>query len=93
MTDEKHCSWCGKAFTPKNSKAKYCKTSHRVAAFKRRKRWKRKKERMLARQEKLEKLLALPCPEEIADPILRQELEFKKRWAEEQFRRLPGAVF
>ena len=93
MTGEKHCLWCGKAFTPLHPKAKYCKTAHRVAAFKQRKRWKRKKERMLARREKLEKLLALPQPEKIVDLILREELEFRKRWAEEQIRRQEGAVF
>ena len=92
MTGEKHCLWCGVAFAPLNSKAKYCKTAHRVAAFKQRKRWKRKKERLLARQQKLEKLLALPEPQTIADLVLREEFEFRKRWAEEQIRRQKGAV-
>jgi len=92
MTEEKHCLWCGKAFAPLNSKAKYCKTAHRVAAFKQRKRWKRKTERRFARQQKLEKLLALPEPETIVDPVLREDFEFRKRWAEEQIRRQEGAV-
>jgi hypothetical protein len=48
---------------------------------------------MLARREKLEKLLALPQPEEIVDLTLREALEFRKRWAEEQIRRQEGAVF
>lgn len=76
---EKHCLWCGVAFTPLNSKGKFCKVSHRVAFFK----FKKRHQKRVERKKKLEQLLTLPEPESIFDSILRQELETKKQWAQE----------
>ncbi len=38
MNKQKQCCYCGQVFTPKNSKARFCSTRHRVAYFKRKKR-------------------------------------------------------
>jgi len=38
MAKEKICLYCFKFFTPKNPKGHFCKTSHRVAFHKRKKR-------------------------------------------------------
>jgi len=35
MNKQKQCCYCGQVFTPKNSKARFCSTHHRVAQFRR----------------------------------------------------------
>ena len=38
MNKEKQCCYCGQVFTPKNNKARFCSTRHRVAQFRRKRR-------------------------------------------------------
>jgi len=38
MNKQKGCCYCGQVFTPKNSKARFCSTRHRVAQFRRKRR-------------------------------------------------------
>jgi len=56
---EKICLYCGKTFIPKNSKAYFCKTSHRVAFYKRKKRRQRKQEIKAIAEKMREEALAL----------------------------------
>lgn len=35
MIKEKQCRYCGQVFTPKNNKARFCSTRHRMAQFRR----------------------------------------------------------
>jgi len=53
MAKEKICLYCFKFFTPKNPKGHFCKTSHRVAFHKRKKR-RLQREQIKIRMEKLE---------------------------------------
>ncbi len=41
MNKQKQCFYCGQVFTPKNSKARFCSTRHRVAQFRRKRRLQR----------------------------------------------------
>ena len=52
MPKEKICLYCGRTFIPKNSKAYFCKTSHRAGFYKRKKRRQQSQEIKI----KLEKL-------------------------------------
>ena len=63
MNKEKHCYFCGQAFLPKNSKARFCCTRHRVAYFKRKRR--------RQRAEELRRRLGLPLPLTEAEGALR----------------------
>ena len=44
MNREKRCCFCGQVFVPKNSKARFCSTRHRVAYFKLKRRRQRAEE-------------------------------------------------
>ena len=44
MTQERKCGFCLQAFTPKNTKAKFCSTRHRVAYFRRKRKLEQKQE-------------------------------------------------
>ena len=52
MAKVKICMYCGKTFTPKNPKGYFCKTSHRVAFYKRKKR-RQKRQEIKIKMEKL----------------------------------------
>lgn len=80
---EKRCVWCGRIFTPLNSKAKYCKTSHRVAAYKKAKRHQKSEEIKRVLQQEREKLAA--SAETIVDRELQQELEENSKEFKELF--------
>jgi len=56
MAKEKICLYCGKTFTSKNPKGYFCKTSHRVAFYNRKKRRQRKQEIKLLLEQQREKM-------------------------------------
>jgi len=76
---EKICLYCGKTFTPKNPKGCFCKTSHRVAFYKRKVRYQRREERKAAAKKMREEfLLSLGISEQQLQEditLLRQQQE------------------
>ena len=94
MAKEKICLYCGKTFTPKNPKGYFCKTSHRVAFYNRKKRRQRKQETKLWLEQQREKMsdsIEVMLERQIAE---RREQEWQERirkimqQAEENERRL-----
>ncbi|HMK94906.1 MAG TPA: hypothetical protein VK536_05840 [Candidatus Limnocylindrales bacterium] len=79
MAKEKICLHCGAQFTPKNAKALFCKTSHRVAFYKRKKRQQNKEAAKIAYQKLREKFFA-SAPER-----RQQDIEWLKRQNEKEF--------
>ena len=63
---EKICLYCGKTFIPKNSKGYFCKTSHRVGFYKRKKRRQRQQEIKAIAEKMREEALALRLQREEA---------------------------
>jgi len=77
--NEKHCLWCGKAFTPLNPKGKFCKTSHRVALYK----FKKRRLQRIARKDALEQLRwkpAIPWSEQAIRDLIRQADDIEERY-------------
>lgn len=94
MAKEKICLYCGATFTPKNPKGYFCKTSHRVAFYNRKKRRQRKQETKLWLEQQREKMsdsIEVLLDRQIAE---RREQEWQERirkimqQAEENERRL-----
>ena len=82
---EKICMYCGKHFTPKNSKAYFCKTSHRVAFYKRKKRRMQQQELKIAHQNELEELHASAARIMSPDNQQRQkDIEWLKQHQEKE---------
>jgi len=73
MPKEKICLYCGRTFIPKNSKAYFCKTSHRVAFYNRKKRRQRNQEAELILEQMHEEWLA--SAETITNRQIEQEIE------------------
>lgn len=74
---EKICLYCGRTFIPKNPKAYFCKTSHRVAFHKRKVRYQRREERKAAAKKMREEFLA-------SLGIDEQELQEDITWLRQQ---------
>jgi Flp pilus assembly CpaE family ATPase len=72
---EKICLYCGRTFIPKNSKAYFCKTSHRVAFYNRKKRRQRNQEAEVILKQMHEEFLA--SAETITNRLIRQEIEWE----------------
>jgi hypothetical protein len=87
MVKEKICLYCGKTFTPKNPKGYFCKTSHRVAFYNRKKRRQRNQETKLILEQMHEEWLA--SAETITNRLIRQEIE--REWEDRRLKILRHA--